>query len=315
MKSYSSAEVNYPSKILKNKLVLKMLENQKLSPIHVQLYPTNKCNLNCDFCSCSDRDRNQELGLSEIKTFFYDFIDTIQSITISGGGEPLMYSGIVGLVDFLSLAINKRVGMVTNGYLMKRYNKSLFDKLSWCRISLSKLSEENNLNEIIKPFLNDSKTDWSFSYVATDYKKDVRSIDLFFNQFKDKISHFRIVNDINSENDFIKDLKKVFIDPKFIFQKRDNFTKGMHRCYLAILKPVITASGDIQACCGSQYAINNAMQKDVNQLLSLGHLKDAKEIFKKNYFKTFSVCDKCYYDPYNKIIDCFFEELKHEEFI
>jgi len=51
--SYTAADA-FPIKVLKNSI----LQNGKIKPFHIQLYPTNVCNLNCSFCSCANRNRN-----------------------------------------------------------------------------------------------------------------------------------------------------------------------------------------------------------------------------------------------------------------
>jgi MoaA/NifB/PqqE/SkfB family radical SAM enzyme len=51
--SFSSAEVDFPIKLLTNRKVLGMLSKKQVFPIHIQLNPTNKCNLKCLHCGSS----------------------------------------------------------------------------------------------------------------------------------------------------------------------------------------------------------------------------------------------------------------------
>ena len=72
---FTSAEVQYPKKLVINKNALKAIMDNKLYPIHPQIYPTNRCNLNCSFCSCSDRDKSKELDLEVIKKFILKYLN------------------------------------------------------------------------------------------------------------------------------------------------------------------------------------------------------------------------------------------------
>ena len=94
--SYSSASV-FPIKLLHNEII----KDGKIIPIHVQLIPTNKCNLNCKFCSCGDRRKDLELTLEECKKVI-DIVSKrgTKSITITGGGEPLLHPDINKIIRY-----------------------------------------------------------------------------------------------------------------------------------------------------------------------------------------------------------------------
>jgi organic radical activating enzyme/intein/homing endonuclease len=248
--SFCSAEVEYPSKLIANPKVLKMLKDRRLKPVHIQIYPTNRCNLKCSFCSCADRDKQVELYPGKIKEFYNTFKDSIQATTISGGGEPLIYSALNELLQFLT-SDGKKAGLVTNGLLMNRYTYSDLSPLTWCRISLSNSSGINGVSEIIKPYLENLKIDWAFSFVCSkDLVGDYHVIKQFYNQFEKYITHFRIVDDILNPSGNIYALKDLLSDKtKIIYQERAKSGHGATKCYLAMLKPVLTANGEIQPCC------------------------------------------------------------------
>ena len=86
--SYSAAGTLPIKILLHDKLIQRIRKEGKIMPIHVQLCPTNKCNLSCAFCSCSERDKKLELS--------YENIDEImtkakhcgcESVTITGDAE------------------------------------------------------------------------------------------------------------------------------------------------------------------------------------------------------------------------------------
>ncbi len=64
--SYTAASV-FPAKILVNpELMQEITEDKRIPCTHLQLNVTNKCNLNCPFCSCSARDKRLELSYDKI---------------------------------------------------------------------------------------------------------------------------------------------------------------------------------------------------------------------------------------------------------
>jgi len=86
MKSSYSAAGAFPIKVLlHDRLIQKIRRKGKIMPIHVQLSPTNKCNLNCSFCSCSERDKKLELS--------YDEIDEIMTKAKACGCESVTITG------------------------------------------------------------------------------------------------------------------------------------------------------------------------------------------------------------------------------
>jgi len=65
--SYSSANI-FPMKIFRNyDLINFILKHKMIIPYHLQFNPTNKCNFNCSFCSCSNRDRELEFDFRDLK--------------------------------------------------------------------------------------------------------------------------------------------------------------------------------------------------------------------------------------------------------
>ncbi len=59
--SFTAAD-SIPLKVLLDKdLVHHVHHNNRIIPVHIQFLPTNKCNMNCRFCSCSKRDATLEM--------------------------------------------------------------------------------------------------------------------------------------------------------------------------------------------------------------------------------------------------------------
>lgn len=309
--SYTSADV-FPTKILHNKI----LRDDKIIPLHIQVIPTNDCNLSCNFCSCSDRDKEKKLSLEQILKLIDDARDLgTKAMTITGGGEPLIYPHINTTIDYAGKN-NIEVGLVTNGILL---NKLMYhDNLTWCRISVS--DDRSPTYTGIKNALKvNPDTDWAFSYVVTNNPnwKNMRKVIEFGNKYN--FSHIRLVSDLlDLEN--VPDAVEVKIHThhsdikgNVIYQGRKEPDAGTKDCYISLLKPVISPEG-IFPCCGTQYAIAGE-RKDMVNKMKMGEVKDFKSIIEKQRNFDGSNCDTCYYGQYNDALNKMQSKPEHRRFV
>ena len=106
--SFMSASI-LPTKLLHNNIIDK---EGNFIPLHLQIYPTNKCNLNCVGCwlyspylKGVDRvNLEEQLDLDIIK----DAVDElhkggVEEIQISGGGEPLIHPDFLKIVKYIKV--------------------------------------------------------------------------------------------------------------------------------------------------------------------------------------------------------------------
>jgi len=320
--SYTAAD-SIPLKVLLDKDLIDYAEaHKRLLPIHIQLLPTNKCNLNCRFCSCSARRKDIELDFYLAK----EIIDKCKragtkSVTITGGGEPLLYSHFDELINYFAEKSIK-IGLVSNGLLMHKANIESLSKITWCRISNGddrKFSERyrKNLQDIVAEASN---VDWAFSHVVSrnpNYKEIVRIVD-FANE--NNFTHIRLVADLFQPEDVDMDRIKENLhnhnidDSKVVYQGRKAYSRGGD-CYIGYLKPLIGPDAMIYACCGVQYALEQPSM-DLPDELCIGNASDIDKIMEKsNVPLDGTICVKCYYMNYNILLKGLLKELDHKEFI
>jgi MoaA/NifB/PqqE/SkfB family radical SAM enzyme len=319
MESHSYTAANsFPSKILRDPYLLSSIINRKcILPRHVQLSPTDKCNLKCKFCSCSERS-GDEWSLDDVDKIIKILKKVgTAGVTITGGGEPLLFLHINDLIYKLHKA-DISIGMVTNG-CTPAY-PGLMHKVQWVRFSFSderKLSDE---------FLAEvgfwvGKADLAFSYVLTD-KPNFESIGSIVNLAnKLHFTHVRIVSDIlsptASENlsDVQRYLKKINVDDSLvIYQARNSWMPGTKDCFISLLKPMIYSDGLIYPCCGAQYAMKNDT-RHMPQKMSMGHYSELSEIIKQQRHFNGEICDICYYEGYNSLLADLQQDLQHLDFM
>lgn len=310
-KSFTSAS-EFPVKLLPHL-------GKQIRPLHVQLCLTNKCNLACDFCSCGKRNKGQELDIVKLKAFLRQASDLgMEAITITGGGEPLLYrhlSDIIGLCGDLQV----KTGLVTNGYLLPRL-KGLIGRFTWIRVSMGNDRDITALQTQLDRVIHED-TDWAFSYVIGDALNEENIAWTVRYANKHNFTHVRVVPDLVKEYKFPVDsitqsvLRHFCInDSKVIYQNRYEFSLGAKQCLISLLKPVIGADGYVYPCCGVQYAMNKNT-RDFPKEMRMGKMENFEKIIKAQIPFDGSRCKRCYYDNYNKTLGLAKADYEHEEFV
>lgn len=320
--SFSAASV-FPAKLLK----LNVLDKEKrIMPIHIQLNPTNACNFNCPICSCSNRNRSEQLSFKDIEDIMIKSVRCgCKSVTITGGGEPLLHPQINEIIKLL-YDLQIKIGLVGNGSVMNTLVDDSLRKIIWFRISstdyLAKSTDPDKwfkgIENIVK---KETPIDWAFSHVLTkDANYDLLAKIINFSNIHN-FTHVRIVSDLLDLNnvpsmDIVKEeMKKRNVNDSIaVYQGRKDYTKGTKRCLISLLKPVVGPDGMIYPCCGTQYALENP-SRDYEKSMCMGNARDIDKIFKDQKFFDGSVCSKCYYSNYNWALEILTSDIKHKEFV
>ena len=168
-RSYTSAGI-FPVKLLKKST--EAIVDGKIIPYHIQLIPTNHCNANCSWCSCSKVDRKSELPTEEVFDILAHFAGLgTQAVTITGGGEPTVHPDIIDIID-RACSMEIECGLVTNGLKWgEKFDKRLKDlsrKITWMRYSIiaANFSLESTLNRLVTFCENLPCTDIGVSFTV-----------------------------------------------------------------------------------------------------------------------------------------------------
>jgi len=107
-------------------------------PISVELSLTNRCNLNCVYCSDKGLRKRQGLkGVLKTETVLRLCADLkqggAQGIVLEGGGEPTLHPDFETIVDYLA-EIKLPPGLITNG--TRALPPRLLKCLEWVRVSV-----------------------------------------------------------------------------------------------------------------------------------------------------------------------------------
>lgn len=302
--SYFSAG-QIPIKLFKNSNVI---QDKMIVPYHIQYMPTNRCNLKCSWCSCSNVDRRQEMHIVEaIELIEYFSKLGTKAITITGGGEPLLYKE---LIKFVNRCYELGISMGLVSACTCDIPSELDNYLTWLRISIT--YKGTNIEEVCKILPN---VDIGISYtVDREYDLDYCKYLCDLSKRIKNMTHIRFVqNLLEPDNTKYMDIvsKECYgLSNKVHFQYRNNYTKGAKECYISKLKPVIDPNGNVFPCCGVQYA-SKVMARKMPDEFIFCHWRD---FHKSNIFDG-SVCHRCYYDNYNSVLSGMLEDIQHLEFV
>ena len=314
-KSVYSSFNSIPWKLVKANNIIK---DGRVVPLHIRLYPTNKCNGNCSWCCYSDIDRTISLNKFEIMEIidYFKFLGT-QAITFSGGGEPTVHEDIELILHY-AYSNGIKCGLVTNGLLWGRKNVNLekvSKVLTWARVSIIDTVGDYN-TDIIKNFVNNLKdVDIGISFVVTrDVNIELAKKLCKFVEENKSITHIKFIQDsFDIENfDAMNSIIQICtpITNKAFYVWRNNYESGKRNCYISLLKPVIAASGMVYPCCDTQ----NAMAENVRTMekeFEMGHWSEFENL---NWFNGEN-CVRCYYGNYNKFLGNIINTNSHDIFL
>jgi len=235
-------------------------------PISVELSLTNRCNLNCIWCS--DKELRKRLKDDLNYETFKELIDDlakggVKGIVIEGGGEPLLYQKFNESIEYIR-SKNLACGLITNG--TRIIDKKVLSLLDWIRVSLDASNDEEYLQlkgsdkfeKVLFHVSHASKYCHTvgIGYVVTNQNTSsldplilrLRDIGVRYVQFRSVIDHPELSTNIN-----LAYLKRYNFQPQFSILSdgmKENCINGNHSkpCKAHSLTSIITADGGVYLC-------------------------------------------------------------------
>lgn len=245
-------------KILCHREAIDDLRSRRNHPVVMHIMPTEKCNLKCIFCSVAQRGENgklfPELSFDKIKYVVTAFKTIgLKAVILSGGGEPVLYSLINELVEYL-YSENLEIGIISNGILLRdRIKTKNLDMLTWVRVSLNSL---DYIDDIDIPKFNSTKTTIGFSYIWNPLTSSL-TLNRIKNKIKaisneNKIAYVRLLPDCNLETEDLEiahqELKEVAKQLGEPFFHQYKIHQMPQECHLGRVHPVLYTDGYIYPC-------------------------------------------------------------------
>lgn len=315
IRSRYSAFNNIPWKLVKhNNFSL----DGRILPLHIRMYPTNKCNAKCKWCCYADMDRTLELDYKEMQDIInlFSFLGT-KAITFSGGGEPTLHPKLSEILEYSShKGINN--GLVTNGLIwgQKKLNLKLESELLvWARVSVINTTGSYNTDIITNLIDNLPNTNIGVSFVVTEGVNIKLAQEICKIASKTlRLNHIKFIQDsfVIDKDEPMKEIEANCnkLTDKAFFVLRNTPTKGVKNCNVSLLKPVIGADGYVYPCCDVQHAIG-----DVRDLVQNFRMCKAKDFCQIITPFDGSKCTKCYYGTYNDFLCEMLDRSNHDAFL
>lgn len=261
-------------------------------PYSIQVMTANVCNLECEFCDCSIKNRKiSNPFLSE--SIYKKFIDSVsekhwklKQIILTGIGEPLLNKNIDSFIGYAkNRKIMEHIDLITNGVLL---NKEMADRLikvelDVIRVSINGLSDEEyerytgkkidfkQLVKNIEYYYNNKKPNMKVYVKIMNYMvKSEEKKKKFFSLFESIADVVNIENIAELSTDIeydsiISDEQSVGIKGAQLIQT-DICTMGFYSC-------VLNTNGSISACCVAgprtnppSLVMGNIMEHEIDEI-------------------------------------------------
>lgn len=295
------------TKLLHNLDRLKEVQKGKWRPISIQIAPTDKCNLDCVFCSVKKRPM-KELTKRQSFKIVDDFMELgAKTIEITGGGDPTMCNYINELIQYCKKK-GLKVGLISNGVILNRkVSQESLRCLTWLRISLNSLDYIKDLNLKVP-----KNVTLGFSYVWNE-KSNMKVLEKMRN-YKKKYgaAYVRIVPDCRNVK-YIREYRQKIRPtiekfPGFFFQEKE-YTPP-HRCWMGYIKPFVNSDGYVYHC-----SANPLIKLKFNEKFILGHISEIKNIWKNPKPFTTEHCSECFFREHNELLEEVLREVDHGDFV
>lgn len=259
-------------------------------PYLIDVELTNKCNLNCSFCSRQFMHRKQ--GFMKDSTFnsiVNQIEETKTPIRFIRWGEPFLHKNIINYAKKLKTR-NIPLHITTNGLLL---NKKICDEIVSIGIDSIIFSIQGLTKVSYEKERNNKKYDILEKNIKMLYDTRGENENPFItisatSQHKKGVETF-----INKWSDYSDDIQIGVTN-----YSRINNEKGQHIvCKEPWQKMSIDWDGNVSACCGDYDKLLNIGNIDDSTLFGLwnGDILDSyRELIKNEKHDSLSLCSKCY---------------------
>ncbi len=291
---------------------LQEIKNESLiRPITVHLAPTDRCNLDCSFCSVKKRTMN-EIPLNEMKEIvdMYSILGAT-SFEITGGGDPTCYYGLESLIDYIDKK-KKGIGLITNGLLLNEISTNALNKLTWLRISLSGIDSglEKQYYDIDSSRLP-SFTGCSYVYTNNTTEKQMKDVSKVAKHLEAK--YIRVVPNCYTPDDIEWGRKNIppaiSTFPEMFMQIKDYHVPAT--CYWKYIKPFVNSDGYVYQC-----STCSLFEGKFPEAWRVAKWNDVESIYNEalSSFDTKN-CTLCFYSRQNELLHDLIIDVIHPRFL
>ena len=270
---------------------------KRFKKVYIEI--TNKCNLNCTFCSRTKKPF-RELSIDEFKTIIDKIKDYTDYVYFHVQGEPLLHKNLKEFLDICEKN-NIKVNITTNGTLINKYVEIFNSSKSLRQINIS-LHSENNKDNYLDEVFNSCKKISSNIFISyriwnlNTLKPTKELVDVI-----DKLAeHYNLDEEIKNKLLTDKSIKidiNRFVDKDNLFEWPDmnNSVETNGKCYGLSTHIGILSDGTVVPCCldaNGVINLGNIFNESLEDILNKKISTDIVEGFKNNK-AVHPLCRKC----------------------
>lgn len=274
---------------------------KKFKKVYIEI--TNKCNLNCSFCSKVKR-KQENISLEKFEHILKQLNRYTDYIYLHVKGEPLLHPDFKKLL-VISKKYNKQVNITTNGSLLKYRVSDIINSkvVRQINISMQSLTNDKYLNDILESvslILKSTNIQIVLRFWAlennTFSKVEETTINKIIDFFKLDLC---IYNDIKNKNN-IKLLNRLYLNKEKLFEwpnLNNKFYCERSTCYGLRNQLAILVDGTVVPCClDSDGIINlgNIFNTNFDDIIGQERVKNIIDNFQNNKISE-ELCKHCSY--------------------
>lgn len=310
--------------------IIQALREGRGHPISLQVSPTNRCNLRCVFCSVDERQLNLEWPIDDLKSAIFNFsLCGIKTVEFSGGGDPTLYPHLSETVDYCK-KLSLKLGMITNGILLKDVPRGTLEQFEWIRVSMVTLDYKKDL-KLPDPWPENVVLGMSYvvgqinytggktPYMADEYQKlkEVRQYAIDHGA-----KYIRVVPECFTPGE--EKMRELHVQwkplveelgPPLFFQEK--FQLQAHQCWMDSVKPWLHTDGYVYPC--NSVSLNTEAHRDFDPKWRLCHWKDVINYYQNRGSGSLGfvndICDRCTFTHQNTVISDLLTPMMHEDFV
>lgn len=271
---------------------------KKYKKIYIEI--TNKCNLNCTFCSEVKREK-EKITLENFEEIIKKINNYTDYIYLHVKGEPLLHPEIDKILD-IAEKYNLKVNLTTNGTLFPNVVDKIKDKKALHKINFSLHSENNYKNYLENIFENVKKlsTDtvaiyrlWTLNNNKLDKKSQeiVEKIKNFYNLDEKTYKNLKTKNNIKISSTIYVDKDNEFTWPDNI----ENELSPLGYCHALKTHIAILVDGTVVPCCldsNASIPLGNIYDNTLEEIINNERYKNLQRSF-QNRKPCESLCRRC----------------------
>lgn len=276
---------------------------KKFSKIYIEI--TNKCNMNCSFCSKTLRE-DKFMTVQEFEKIAKEVSKFTSLIALHIKGEPLLHPQLKEILS-ISEKYNLKVNITTNATLLNKQLDTILTSKSIRQINISLHSAEQSgidENKYITNIFNAIDNICENTNIIVSYRlwnlKDLKNNNINYNILLKLGNKYKIENIVEKaqEHEFIKLAKNVFLNQDIEFEwpniNKEIISK-IGKCYGLRNHIGILSNGDVVPCCldaDANICLGNIFEKSLEEILRCDRVKEIISGFERHELIE-DLCQRC----------------------